>query len=62
MIPLAVKLLSETDHVGAVGLSDMALYDAEGYEEAEPVFPFKLRFAPSGEFSYPDEYTEDPMD
>lgn len=47
LIPLEMKFHTATEYIQAVGLSDMAKYDQSG-AESTPVFPFKLRFEPSG--------------
>ena len=47
LIPLEIKFHTATDFIQAVGLSDMAKYDKSG-AETSGVFPFKLRFEPSG--------------
>ena len=35
------------------------MYDQNGRKEANPVFPFSLRFEPTGAYKFPDTYTED---
>ena len=30
--------------------------------ESNPIFPFSLRFEPSGQYNFSDDYTEDPID
>ena len=48
LIPLGIKFHTATDYIQAVGLSDMAKYDQTGAVTDPAVFPFKLRFEPSG--------------
>ena len=45
---LAQKFCSTGHCITKVGLSDMASYDQEGTNYAEPVFPFKIAFEPAG--------------
>ena len=60
LIPLAAKFHTATDFIQAVGLSDMAKYDKAG-KEVDPVFPFSLRFEPSPDLQWSDDYTEDTL-
>ena len=39
-----------------VGLSDWSKAGEDGTEEGSPRFPYKLRFHPTGEITFPDEY------
>ena len=48
-------MLKATKFIQAVGLENMAQWDQYGKQE-EPLFPFKLRFAP--QLSFSDEYTD----
>lgn len=41
------RFVEYTPYLQAVGTSDFAKYDQHGKAEANPVFPFSLRFAPS---------------
>ena len=52
LIPLALRFKTETEWIQTVGLSEMASITQEGVAEA-PVFPWSLRFEPTGEFVYP---------
>ena len=61
LIPLAMKFHTATEYIQAVGLSDMAKYDQTG-AETTPVFPFSLRFEPSGQFDWPETYEKDPLE
>ena len=53
--PVAIKFSSATDFIQVCGLSDMASYDQTGASVDAPVFPFKLRFEPSGEVEFPSD-------
>ena len=44
---VAAKFAKYTDLIQSVGLSDFAKYGTDGKEISNPVFPFKLRFAPN---------------
>jgi len=61
-IPLGIKFHTATDFIQAVGLSDMAKYDQTGAEASPAVFPFSLRFEPSGQFDWSETYTKDPLE
>ena len=54
LIPLELRFKTATDYIQTVGLSDMAMYAQDGTEES-PVFPWALRFVPSGDFAFPAE-------
>merc|ERR1712130_81336 len=61
LIPVALKFSEATNYVQEVGLSDWGLYGADGVQvdAADWKFPFMLRFKPTGEISFPDEYVND---
>ena len=61
LLPLLNHFHTYTDYIQAVGLSEWAMHDQNGKEEANPVFPFKLRFAPSQDLQWSDDYTKDPI-
>jgi len=42
--------------VQGVGLSDIASYRADGAKVEAPVFPYKLRFHPTGDIEFPQDY------
>ena len=44
----------------SMGLSDMAQYTEDGTEEEDVIFPWKLRFEPTGEFSWPSDTYDRP--
>ena len=44
--PLEARFATATKWIQTVGLSNMAKYTQDGTEEANVVFPWKLRFAP----------------
>jgi hypothetical protein len=52
LIPLELRFKTATKYIQTVGLSDMAAYTQDGVEES-PVFPFSLRFEPSGDWQFP---------
>mmetsp|Transcript_4630 Transcript_4630/g.6107 ORF Transcript_4630/g.6107 Transcript_4630/m.6107 type:complete len:344 (+) Transcript_4630:29-1060(+) len=52
LIPLELRFKTATDYIQTVGLSDMAMYTQDGTEES-PVFPWSLRFEPSGDWEFP---------
>ena len=56
-LPIALKFASATKNIRQVGLSDWAQYGEDGLEVPEPVFPYRLRFQPTGEIGFPDAYT-----
>jgi len=53
LIPLALRFKTATDYIQTVGLSDMAMATQDGTFENPIVFPWSLRFEPTGEFSMP---------
>lgn len=57
LLPLASKFSTVTNFIQTVGLSDFAQYSQSGYKVQKPVFPFQLRFHPTGEISFSDEYS-----
>jgi hypothetical protein len=48
LFPVAAKFSTVTDYIQTVGLSDFAQHDQKGAAVASPVFPFSLRFHPTG--------------
>ena len=59
LIPLELRFKTATEWIQTVGLSEMAQFDQAGAEEASPVFPWKLRFEPTGEWNMPaDTYDQ----
>ena len=54
LIPLELRFKTATEWIQTVGLSDMAAFAQDGSAEASPVFPWKLRFEPTGEWNMPD--------
>ena len=52
LIPLALRFKTATKWIQTVGLSDMAAITQDGTAE-DPVFPWSLRFEPTGEFEFP---------
>ena len=58
LMPLAAKFATATESVQAVGLSDWGMIDQNGNKVTDPVFPFSLRFHPTGKIEFSDDYTE----
>jgi hypothetical protein len=57
LLPLASKFSTVTNFIQTVGLSDFAQYSQSGYKVQKPVFPFQLRFHPTGEITFSDDYS-----
>lgn len=57
LLPLAAKFSTATDYVQAVGLSDWAQVDQHGSQVKNAVFPFSLRFHPTGKIEFSDDYS-----
>ena len=55
LIPLELRFKTATKYIQTVGLSDFAAYTQDGFMEDEAVFPFSLRFEPSGDWEFPAE-------
>jgi len=45
-----------------LGHSDFAMYNNDGTQVKNPVFPFNVRYAPKGNIVFPDEFTEDVLE
>merc|ERR1712158_174281 len=56
LVFLGAKFYTATNNIRQVGVSDWAKYGEDGQEVGNPVFPYRLRFQPTGEISFPDEY------
>jgi len=56
LVALSVKFSSATKYISSVALSDWSFYGEDGEAVASPVFPYMLRFRPTGEISFPDSY------
>jgi len=48
-------LKQATDFVSALGHLDFARYEQDGTEVVEPVFPWQLRYEPTGEINFPSD-------
>jgi len=57
VILVALKFSEATNNIQQVGLSDFSQYGEDGVRVADPRFPFRLRFQPTGEFSFSESYT-----
>jgi len=55
---LAAKFYTATNNIRQVGISNWSMFDQQGEAVAEPVFPYMLRFRPTGEFVFSDEYVQ----
>jgi len=62
LVPLEIKFSEATNYISEVGLSDWAKYGEDGVMISSLSFPFMLRFHPTGEISFPDEYVNDFLD
>ena len=56
--PLEARFATATDWIQTVGLSEMASTDQSGKKENTSVFPWSLRFEPTGEFEFPNTVAE----
>lgn len=54
--PVAAKFATVTPWIQTVGLSNWANYDQNGKAISAPVFPFSLRFHPTGKVEFSDDY------
>merc|ERR1711936_503544 len=59
LIPLEVKFSEATNYISECGLSDWASYGEDGVMASSLSFPFMVRFQPTREISFPDEYVND---
>ena len=59
LVPLEVKFSEATNYISECGLSDWASYGEDGVMTSSLSFPFMVRFQPTGEISFPDEYVND---
>ena len=50
---------SDSPYIGQVSTSEIATYDQEGKREGQPVFPFRVRISPTGEYSTGPNYLDD---
>merc|ERR1712154_575584 len=56
LVPLEIKFSEATNYISECALSDFARYGESGVKVDAPEFPFMLRFHPTGELSFSDEY------
>ena len=61
LIPLELRFKTATDYIQTVGLSDMASIQQDGTLDT-PVFPWSLRFEPTGQFEFPDKTYDVPFE
>ena len=60
--PLEAHFADATKYIQSMGMSDMAAYTEDGTAEASPVFPWNLRFQPTGEIMFPNTLAEGARD
>merc|ERR1712142_1276069 len=56
LVPLEIKFSEATNYISEVALSDFGMYGESGVPVSDPKFPFMLRFHPTGELSFSDDY------
>eukprot|EP00092_Neocalanus_flemingeri_P039229 GFUD01042706.1.p1 GENE.GFUD01042706.1~~GFUD01042706.1.p1 ORF type:complete len:321 (+),score=78.75 GFUD01042706.1:47-1009(+) len=56
-LPIAIKFARYVMHIQQVGLSDWSTHDQTGTPVVAPVFPYRLRFHPTGDIEFSDTYT-----
>eukprot|EP00092_Neocalanus_flemingeri_P009099 GFUD01009797.1.p1 GENE.GFUD01009797.1~~GFUD01009797.1.p1 ORF type:complete len:342 (+),score=108.83 GFUD01009797.1:89-1114(+) len=56
LVPLEIKFSEATNYISEVALRDWAQNGEDGSQVAAPEFPFMLRFKPTGEFMFSDDY------
>ena len=54
--PIIMKFATATVHIQQVGISNWGKAGEDGNPEAAPRFPYRLRFHPTGDIAFPDEY------
>ena len=52
----AMRFRTATPHIGQVGISEWGRATEDGEVEPKLVFPYRLRFHPSGEIAFPDSF------
>merc|ERR1712055_976246 len=55
---LAQKFYSATNNIRQVGISNWSFFSPDGTEAESPVFPYRLRFHPTGDIVFSDEYVQ----
>jgi len=56
LVPLEIKFSEATNYISEVALSDFGMYGESGAPVSDPKFPFMLRFHPTGELSFSEDY------
>ena len=56
-LPIKIKFANYVMHIQQVGLSDWSTRDQTGTLVSSPVFPYRLRFHPTGDIKFSDTYT-----
>ena len=62
LYPVAAKFYTATKYIQVSALSNMAQFDQQGNEVSDPVFPFRIRFEPTGEISFDSDVYENYRD
>jgi len=57
-LPIKIKFSKYTSHIQQVGLSDWSSHDQYGTPANNSVFPYRLRFHPTGNISFTDHFTK----
>jgi len=57
-LPIKLKFSRYAMHVQQVGLSDWSTHKQDGTQVENPVFPYSLRFHPTGKITFPTTYTK----
>jgi len=57
-LPIKLKFSRYAMHVQQVGLSDWSTHKQDGTKVENPVFPYSLRFHPTGKITFPTTYTK----
>jgi len=56
LLPVSLKFAEATMYIQEVALSDWAMYDEAGIPVSSSVFPYSLRFHPTGDIMFSDTY------
>ena len=56
LLPVSLKFAEATMYIQEVALSDWAMYDEAGIPVSSAVFPYSLRFHPTGDIMFSDTY------
>ena len=56
-LPIKLKFAKYAMHIQQVGLSDWSTHDQDGTPANDTIFPYRLRFQPTGNITFSDKYT-----